>query len=209
MRAGVPWIGDAARWGCSVERRHVLARDRTPVDIRGIFGARPSLDSREQPLDARTVAAHVCRTTHILVDGPIGPQHGNEVFCTRQQKHVGARVIPVTRNTSIRPPADRGQGDRPADTTGTVSGPRVVGQCSGWREPEPPRTERERNRQPTRSRGRIVREGLAETAYRAAALGSRERWRRESRPHRGCHGIVVPPAEVSQTASAWNFPPVT
>src|SRR4029453_16083732 len=87
-RYGVGGVEDARVIVLAIERGHVVARDRTPVDLAGCTVS-PPLDAREQPLDAGAVAMdNVARDGGgVLEPCAVWLENRHQVFSTREEVH--------------------------------------------------------------------------------------------------------------------------
>ena len=118
-------VEDAGGGIAAVDGQDVVLRDRPPVDVAWIVDPTPALDAGEQPLDARTETLDaVIDAIRLAQTTPADPgvvEFRDQVLGAGQQEDVRFLVIAVAGEPLVRLACDRGQGEVPPESEGSVA----------------------------------------------------------------------------------------
>jgi hypothetical protein len=192
---GVERVGDPRAGVEPVDREHVVAGRRAPVDVARGADPGPALDAREAGLDPGAVAADA-----VAVELVVRPVRRHQVLDAGEQEDVGLLGVPVPveipGQAGVGLAGDRGQGEAPAEAERAVPGAGVVGERELRPEPRAPGAGGDRDRHRAGAGDRVGGELLADAADRAAALRQRHRRRREADRLGRAPGALAAPGVV-------------
>ena len=126
---GIDRVGDARVRVFAVEGEDVVLGDGAPVDI-AIGVASPTLDSREQPFDARAVAADAVAVDFVFVNhseprarARSTLRNRDQVFGAGEDEDIGLLGVVIPRQAFVGLARDRRQRKAPAEAEGAVAAP--------------------------------------------------------------------------------------